>query len=116
MAFDENKHVKIAGGYQAKPMVIEPEPITKITLNAFRRRLTFNEKLALKTSADPVIQVMNDDLASVANTYVDTKDESLIAGLTYAAGQSVLELKEGQTNEERIAEILRDGTPEEQPL
>lgn len=82
--------------------------ITQITVGAFRKRLTRNEKVAFKTSTDPDIQVFNDDLLSL--TYIDIHDPELLAGLQYFASKNLLELPDGQTNEDRIAELLRVGT------
>lgn len=97
-------------GEFVRPEIVT-QVITQITVGAFRRRLTLAEKIAVKTSSDPVIQVFNDDLMSL--TYVDIKDPELLIGLQYMASENLLELTPDQTNDDRITELLRVGTQQE---
>ncbi|MDT0603485.1 hypothetical protein [Thalassotalea castellviae] len=79
--------------------------IRKITIGSFRRRLTLNEKVAIKQSADPVVQVLNEDL--LASSYVDLDFQPFIDGLSYLTAQGLL-------TAERVVELLADGSPDEQ--
>lgn len=100
--FNENIHEKIKGGYQVKS---QPVIIRKITIGAFRRRLTLEEKVAIKTSADPVVQVLNEDL--LASSFVDLDFQPFIDGLAYLVSVGLLV-------EPRVAELLVDGSQDEQ--
>ncbi|WP_416308530.1 hypothetical protein [Neptunicella sp. SCSIO 80796] len=107
MSFDSNIHEKIIiggteKGYRLKSSA--PAPIRHITVGSFRLRFTIAEKVAIETSADPVVKVLKDDLA--ASSYIDFENQALLDGLAYY--ESVGILAPG-----RIAELTADGTPEE---
>jgi hypothetical protein len=84
---------------------VEP-PIRKITIGAFRRRLTVAEKVAINTSVDPVVQVLKEDLAS--SQYVELDFQGLIDSLNYLVSQGILEAS-------RLPDLLKDGVEEEKP-
>ncbi|MAE21806.1 MAG: hypothetical protein CMK92_05185 [Pseudomonas sp.] len=70
----------------SKPEKPEPTPdpsLRIITVGAFRRRLTLNEKVALEVSTDPVVKVLDKDLT--ASTYVELDLPEFIEGLGYLA-------------------------------
>jgi hypothetical protein len=78
--------------------------IRKISIRAFRSRLTLAEKVAIKTSSDPIVQVLDDDLK--ASSYVDLADQELIGGIEYLVSIALLAT-------ERKAELLANGTQDE---
>ncbi|MEZ7276056.1 hypothetical protein [Pseudoalteromonas sp. 68 DY56-GL68] len=80
-------------------------PIRVISKGAFRRRLTLNEKVAVKTSTDPVVKVLEEDLIATSN--VDLDFQPLIDGLDYLISVGIL-------TAERKAELLQDGEQGEQ--
>lgn len=82
------------------------EVIRKITIGAFRRRLTVTEKVAINTSLDPVVQVLKEDLAS--SQYVELDFQGLIDSLGYLVSQGILEAS-------RLPDLLKDGVEEEKP-
>ncbi|MCG7544092.1 hypothetical protein MHM93_07845 [Pseudoalteromonas sp. MM17-2] len=100
--FDDSIHERVEGGYQLKPVM---PAIRKITKGAFRRRLTFDEKVAIKESADPAVKVLEEDL--LASSFVDLDFQPLSSGLDYLIGVGILA-------PERKAQLLQDGTPDEQ--
>tara|TARA_B100000700_G_scaffold23245_1_gene22513 strand:+ start:14055 stop:14360 length:306 start_codon:yes stop_codon:yes gene_type:complete len=100
--FDESIHEEISGGYQIKNT---PPVIRTITKGAFRRRLTFNEKVAIKASTDPAVKVLEEDL--LASSFVDLDFQPLSEGLDYLIGAGILA-------PERKAQLLQDGTSDEQ--
>lgn len=83
---------------------IEKQSIRKITIGSFRRRLTLNEKIAIKTSSDPVVQVLDEDLK--LSSYVDLDFQSLIDGLNYLETIDII-------TSERVTELLKDGESHE---
>jgi hypothetical protein len=102
MSFDPNIHEKIQGGYQLKS---QPAKIRQISKGAFRRRLTLSEKVAIQTSTDPVVKVLDDDLK--ASSFVDLDYQLLIDGLNYLESIGIL-------TSARVTELLADGTEDEQ--
>ena len=85
--------------------VIVAEKIRKISKGAFRRRLTLNEKVAIQTSADPIVKVLDEDLK--ASEFVDLDFQQFIDGLNYLASQNIFTVV-------RVTELLVDGTQAEQ--
>lgn len=83
---------------------IEVPKVTKITVGAFRRRLTLQEKLDITGSSEVICRVLLDDLAS--SSYVDLMSLELKAGLEALVGLSLL-------SPERVSELLSEGTEEE---
>lgn len=86
--------------------VPSPQKIRVISLGAFRRRLTLDEKVALQVSTDPVVQVLLADFN--ASTFVDLDFSGLLEGLAYLKEAKIL-------TDDRVTEILKDGTEEEKP-
>jgi hypothetical protein len=82
-------------------------PIRRISVGSFRRRLTLNEKVAIKVSEDPVVQVLQEDLLS--STFVDLDFKGLTDGLNYLVHVGILEAS-------RLPELLKDGDESEKPL
>lgn len=78
--------------------------IRKISKGAFRRRLTTAEKVAIKTSTDPVVKVLEDDL--LVTSFVDLDFQSLIDGIDYLIAINIL-------TPARKAELLKDGEQHE---
>ncbi|MGL1956292.1 MAG: hypothetical protein OCD00_03095 [Colwellia sp.] len=84
--------------------IVEVGKIRKITKGAFRRRLTLDEKVAIKLSDDPIVNVLNEDLN--ASSFVDLDFDQFIQGLGYFASLDLL-------TTERVGELLQDGTTDE---
>lgn len=82
----------------------EPEKIRIITVRAFRSRLTLAEKIAIKASQNPAVQVLDDDLKT--STFIDLDFVELQQGIDYLISEELIA-------PERKAELLADGTPEE---
>ena len=82
-------------------------PIRKISIGSFRRRLTLDEKVAIKVSSDPIVQVLAEDL--LASSFVDLDFPEVIAGLNYLTTTDPVIL-----TPERVVELLVDGLPEEE--
>ncbi len=101
MVFDKNIHDEILGGYQARST---PQRIRKISKGAFRRRLTTAEKVAIKTSTDPVVKVLEDDL--LVTSFVDLDFQSLIDGIDYLIAINIL-------TPARKVELLKNGEQHE---
>ncbi|WP_286269522.1 hypothetical protein [Thalassotalea hakodatensis] len=76
-----------------------------ISIGSFRRRMTLAEKSAVKTSNDPVVQVLNEDL--LASSFVDLDFQQTIDGLNYLKSVGILTAA-------RVDELLADGSPDEQ--
>jgi len=108
---DGSKHVVTKRYYTPVIEEIEAVQIRNITLKAFRMRLTQVEKRNIKLSDNVDIQIMADDLA--ASTFIGLDDSDLKTGLLGLGALNMLELKDGQTVEQRIAKILENGTQEE---
>jgi len=85
---------------------IEKPKIRKISKGAFRRRLTLNEKVAIQTSVDPIVKVLDEDLK--ASSFVDLDFQQFIDGLNYLASQAILTAA-------RVTELLADGSEDETP-
>lgn len=102
--FDPNKHIEIDGGFMAKGVITEFPAIRKISKGAFRRRLYTSEKVAIKTSTDPVVKVLEDDL--LVTSFVDLDFPSLIDGIDYLIAINIL-------TPARKAELLKDGEQHE---
>ena len=107
--FNPEIHEKIQGGFQLKSDGVEV--FRDITLKAFRMRLTQTEKRNLKLSDNLDVQIMADDLA--ASTFIGLDDPDLKAGLLALGALNMLELEGDQTVEQRITEILQNGTQDE---
>jgi hypothetical protein len=78
--------------------------IRKITIGAFRRRLTLGEKVAIEASGDPVVRALDKDLMS--SSFVDLDLPALTQGLHYLVSAGIIK-------EDRIVDLLKDGTPDE---
>ena len=78
-----------------------PTPIinykTILTLLEFRTRVTFTEKVAIKSSTDAGVQVIQDDL--MAAQEIDLENQDLIDGMGYLAIQGLI-------TSARVAEIM----------
>lgn len=83
-----------------------PTPIRIISIGSFRRRLTLAEKVAIKISTDPIVQVLSEDL--LASSFVDLDFPQVIQGLQYLTTTDPVIL-----TPERVTELLIDGTEEE---
>jgi hypothetical protein len=94
------------GVFTTPTQEVPVEVIRKITIGAFRRRLTVAEKVAINTSVDPVVQVLKEDLAS--SQYVELDFQGLIDSLGYLVSQGILEAS-------RVPELLQNGVEEEKP-
>lgn len=81
-------------------------PIRVISVGSFRRRLTIAEKVAIEVSTDPVVKVIQADLAN--SEYVDLDLQELHEGLDYLVSIGILEAT-------KIPTLLRDGTEAERP-
>lgn len=106
----ENQIVEINSNYDSATNtftapVIVAEKIRKITKGAFRRRLTLNEKVAIQTSADAIVKVLDEDLK--ASEFVDLDFQQFIDGLNYLASQNIFTVV-------RVTGLLVDGTQAEQ--
>lgn len=88
------------------PLAVETvvAPIRRISVGSFRRRFTLAEKIAIKISQDPVVQVISEDLA--LSTYVDLDSTQLLEGLSYLITAGILQ-------EARLEGLLGDGTTDE---
>jgi len=78
--------------------------IREITLAAFRTRFTFAEKIAIESSTDAGIRVLEKDLAARQIIRLDLKQ--LQDGLDYYISKGLLA-------PERKAELLANGTQDE---
>lgn len=85
---------------------VQPTPLPKfltiLTVLAFRNRFTFTEKVAIKQSTDPGVQVIQDDL-SVAQD-IDLENQNLIDGMAYMVSQGLL--TQARCDEILTAEIV----------
>ena len=81
--------------------------IRKISVGSFRRRLTTTEKVAIESSTDPVVKVLDKDL--MASSYVDLDFQQVIDGLAYLLSVGIL------ANQARVDELLAGGTEDERP-
>ena len=90
-----------------KTVISRKSPLRKISIGSFRRRLTLEEKVAIKISQDPIVQVLSEDL--LASSYVDLDFPEVIQGLTYLTITDPVIL-----TPERVVELLSDGKPEEE--
>jgi len=84
--------------------VVTIERIRKISKGAFRRRLTLNEKVAIQTSVDPIVKVLDEDLK--ASSFIDLDFKQFQDGLNYLVSQGILTAA-------RVAELLVDGSEDE---
>lgn len=78
--------------------------IRKITLGSFRRRFLPSEKVMMEESTDTLVRVLDKDLMS--STFVDLDFQQTVDGLAHLVSLGIL-------TEERVEDILVDGTPEE---
>ena len=92
--------------FQDPILPVFPERIRVISVGSFRRRLTVPEKVAIEVSADPVVKVLQADLANSAYVELDLKE--LKEALDYLVSVEIL-------TESRVPQLLRDGTEEERP-
>lgn len=89
------------GEFTKAPVVETKGRERYITKAAFRRRMTLEEKVAIETSTDPVVAVLDKDLSD--STYVDLDLPFLHEGLDYIAENIP------PFTPERIQELLVDG-------
>lgn len=82
------------------------ESIRVISVGSFRRRLTVGEKVAIEVSTDPVVKVLQADLANSGYVELDLKE--LQDALAYLVSVEILEA-------DRVPALLRDGTEAERP-
>lgn len=82
------------------------EKITRITVGAFRSRLTLAEKVAIDEAAkvDTQVKVISADLGY--SRFIDVNNEELQWGLA-------LYVQKGLLTQSRLAALLNDGTPSE---
>lgn len=92
--------------FQDPILPVFPENIRVISVGSFRRRLTVAEKVAIEVSTDPVVKVLQADLANSAYVELDLKE--LQEALAYLVSVEILA-------EARVPKLLRDGTEEERP-
>jgi len=97
--FDNSTHKIESAG-----VIGSPAPIRKITKGSMRSRFTIAEKVAIKVSSDPIVQVLAEDMNN--SSHADLDYQELIDGLNYL--QSVGIIAGG-----RVTELLVDGTQEE---
>ncbi|MBU3022881.1 hypothetical protein [Aestuariibacter sp. A3R04] len=93
------------GAFVDVPVV--SESIRIISVGAFRRRFTTAEKVAIKTSNDPVLEVFEEDL--IASSYVDLDFSQTQEAIAYLEQQNIIATG-------RAAELLADGAKEEKPI
>jgi hypothetical protein len=99
--FDNGTHkVESAGTLKTTPSAIR-----HITVGAFRLRFTLSEKVAIETSADPVVKVLQADMS--ASKYIDLDNTALLQGLDYYVTAGIL------AGQPRIDELTTNGTQEE---
>lgn len=84
--------------------VVEVELIREITLAAFRTRFTFAEKIAIESSTDAGIRVLEKDLA--ARSMIRLNLKQLKDGLNYYVSKGLLAAG-------RVSKLLQDGTTDE---
>lgn len=87
--------------FMSKPEVLK---IRKISVGSFRRRLHLQERVAIQASLDPVVQVLQADLAS--SSFVDLDFKEVKDALNYLTMVGILA-------DGRSSEILRDGEQHE---
>ena len=92
--------------YGVSSTMVKP-PVRIISIGSFRRRLTLTEKVAIKISTDPIVQVLSEDL--LASSFVDLDFPEVIQGLGYLTTTDPVIL-----TPERVVELLVDGKPEEE--
>ena len=83
-----------------------PQPITVITLGAFRARFQTPEKILIRQSNDDAVHVLEDDLNSEPT--INIRSNRLRQGLLYYVSKGIL------ADEARVDDLLRDGTADEQ--
>lgn len=108
MSFNPDIHQKIIidgmeKGYRLKTTT-QSDVIRAITIGSFRLRFSIDEKVAIETSTDPVVKVLQRDMQ--ASSHIDLDNADLLNGLNYF--ESVGILKAG-----RIAELTANGQPSE---
>lgn len=91
-------------------LVPKHAPIRRITRLAYRNRFSLAEKVAMKTSSDPVVRVMEDDL--MAATFVNLDDPATVAGIDYLVTSAEFPTIDAG----RMAALLADGTETEAML
>jgi len=107
--FNEEVHDKIKGGYQAKK---SSSVIRHISPDAMRDRFEFEERVLIDNSDKPKVKTFVKDL-SLRKRLVNLDSPRFAMAMQLLKTESLLIAKEGRTVDERIAELLRDGTPDE---
>lgn len=80
------------------------EKVRKLTIGSFRRRFTFDERVAIEESTVSAVKVLDKDL--MTSSFVDLDFPEVIAGMQLLVDVGIL-------TEERKAEMLVDGQPSE---
>jgi len=97
--FKSDTHQVVSAGVMAEAFAIR-----EITLAAFRTRFTFEEKVAIESSTDAGIRVLEKDLA--ARSMIRLNLKQLKDGLNYYVSKGLLAA-------DRVSELLQDGTTDE---
>lgn len=100
------KKVNSKGGELVSYWQTPQQPVIRnITVGAFRLRFTLPEKVAIETSTDPVVKVLQADLN--ASKYIDLDNTALLQGLDYYVTAGIL------AGQPRIDELTTNGTQQE---
>lgn len=102
--FDPLLHDKIQGGFVAKQP--PQQPITLITREAFRGRFTFTEKVAIKSSASPMVAVILSDLENKTSP-LNIKGANVDKAMSVLMGEVIID-------QARKVELMEYGTQDEQ--
>lgn len=109
MSFNSDIHEEIIiNGVNKGYRVLAPELIRQISVGSMRRRFTLAERVAIKTSVDPMVQVLADDLAQ--SSFIDLNNPELVGGLNY-----LTTMNDAILAPERPAQLLQNGEESEKP-
>lgn len=92
--------------------VVEVDVIRHISPDAMRDRFEFEERVLIDSSEKPEVKTFVKDL-SLRKRLVNLDSPRFAMAMQLLEVENLLIAKEGQTVDERIAELLRDGTPDE---
>lgn len=80
----------------------------RIRPDSFRDRFTFSEKLRVKTSIDPVVQLFMDE--SQGRPYIDLDHTLVQQAMPYLRDNGILDGETAEARQARMEQILSDGT------
>jgi hypothetical protein len=108
----------VEGG--VKWMKTAPARIRKIKPDLFPARFSFSEKVRMKSSPDPIVQVFWDEAIVVKRPYIDLDHPDLNYALPYlrdtqhpTTGEYYLDGATAEERQVRMDAILADGSDEE---